>query len=124
MIKRLFIGLSLVTLGASMISSASAAVAHSGSSCGKASFYGSSFAGKPMANGKPFDPNAMTVAHRSLPFGTRLRVTDQSTGKSVVVTVTDRGPFVGGRTLDLSRGAFARINSLSKGVTAVCFKRV
>lgn len=89
-----------------------------------ASYYGAAFAGKTMANGKPFNPNAMTAAHRSLPFGTRLRVTDATTGKSVVVTITDRGPFISGRTIDLSRAAFAHISPLSKGITRVCINRL
>lgn len=120
MIKRLFIGLSAAALG-TLSFGVNEAEART---CGKASYYGPGFVGKAMANGKPFNPNAMTTAHRSLPFGTRLRVTDQSTGKSVTVTVTDRGPFIAGRILDLSQGAFASISPLGKGVTNVCFTRV
>ncbi len=69
---------------------------------GKASFYGNE-SGSKTASGQRFNQNAMTAAHRSLPFGTRLRVS--SGGRSVVVTVNDRGPFVRGRVLDLSKGA-------------------
>jgi len=95
--------------------------------CTGASFYGGhgdGFAWQTMANGQLMNPNAMITAHRSLPFGTKLRVTNQSNGKSVVVTVTDRGPFVGGRGLDLSLGAFAKIASPSQGVANVCYSRV
>ena len=69
---------------------------------GVASFYGNE-SGSKTASGQRFDQNAMTAAHRSLPFGTKLRVT--YTGKSVVVTITDRGPFIKGRVLDLSTSA-------------------
>lgn len=96
------------------------------SSCGMASFYGhgDGFAWRTMANGRPMNPTALTTAHPSLPMGTRVKVTNQSNGKSVVLTVTDRGPYHGGRILDLSHGAFSRIASASQGVAKVCFARV
>ena len=95
-------------------------------SCGIASWYGlgDGFAGKRTASGQRFDPYAMTTAHRSLPFGTRIRVTNQSNGKSVLVTGTDRGPYVAGRVLDLSYGAFARIAHPGQGTARVCYSRV
>lgn len=91
-----------------------------------ASFYGKgdSYAWRTMANGQPMDPGANITAHRSLPFGTRLRVTNQNNGKSVVVRVTDRGPYYGGRILDLSHGSFSRIASPSSGVAEVCYTRL
>lgn len=94
--------------------------------CSEASFYGyqDGFAWQTMANGQPMNPHALTTAHRSLPFGTRLRVVNQDNGRSVVVTVTDDGPYVGGRALDLSYGAFRRIASASQGVARVCFAKV
>jgi len=61
--------------------------------------------GSRTANGEHFNPDGMTAAHRSLPFGTRVRVTNASTGRAVVVRINDRGPFIGGRVIDLSRGA-------------------
>ncbi len=67
-----------------------------------------------MANGKPFDPAAMTVAHKTLPFGTRVQF--QLGPRSIVATVTDRGPFVAGREFDLSSGAFARLAQLEAGL--------
>ena len=69
---------------------------------GAASWYGS---GHRTANGERFNPNGMTAAHRSLPFGTRVRVENKQSGRSVVVRINDRGPFVRGRIIDLSRGS-------------------
>jgi rare lipoprotein A len=95
--------------------------------CSQASFYGGAgdgYAWQTMANGQPMNPNAMITAHKHYNFGTRLRVTNQSNGKSVVVTVTDRGPFIAGRELDLSYGAFAKIASPGQGVARVCYSRV
>lgn len=96
-------------------------------SCGEASFYGShgdGYAWRRTASGEVFDPGQMTTAHPSLPFGTKLRVTNKRSGESVTVRVTDRGPYAGGRILDLSSGAFARIASHSSGVAQVCFTRL
>ena len=80
---------------------------------GKASYYGSE-SGSRTASGQRFNQNAMTAAHRSLPFGTKLRVTHR--GQSVVVTVNDRGPFIRGRVLDLSKGAARAIGLTGAGV--------
>lgn len=95
--------------------------------CGQASFYGTAsdgYAWQTMANGKPMNPNAMTTAHPRLPFGTLLKVTNKSNGRSVTLRVTDRGPYVHGRILDLSVGAFSKIASPSQGVANVCFTKV
>jgi rare lipoprotein A len=70
------------------------------------------------------NPAAMTTAHPSLPFGTLLKVTNQANGKSVVLRVTDRGPYVHGRVLDLSAGAFGKIANRSSGVAKVCYTKV
>jgi rare lipoprotein A len=70
-----------------------------------ASYYGQEFAGRRTASGEKFNPNAMTAAHRTLRFGTRVRVTNSSNGRSVIVRINDRGPFVKGRAIDLSRAA-------------------
>ena len=83
---------------------------------GMASFYGNE-SGSRTASGQRFNQNAMTAAHRSLPFGTKLRVTHG--GRSVVVTINDRGPFVRGRVLDLSTGAARAIGLTSAGVGRV-----
>ncbi|MEV0453578.1 septal ring lytic transglycosylase RlpA family protein [Catellatospora methionotrophica] len=71
------------------------------------------------ANGETFDPDALTAAHKSLKFNTRVRVTNTTNGKSVVVRINDRGPYIAGRCLDLSRAAFAEIANLGSGVTTV-----
>ena len=91
--------------------------------CGGASWYGPGFHGKTAASGQTFDQNAMTAAHRTLPFGTQVEVTDQTTGKSVQVTINDRGPFHGKRIIDLSKGAAAALGFQNKGVTSVCISR-
>lgn len=88
--------------------------------CGGASWYGPGFHGKTAASGETFNENAMTAAHRTLPFGTKVAVTDQNTGKSVEVTINDRGPFHGKRIIDLSKGAAAALGFQNKGVTSVC----
>ena len=72
---------------------------------GKSSWYGAAHHGRRTANGETFNRKALTAAHRSLPFGTRLRVTNERTGRSVVVRVNDRGPFAGGRVIDISQSA-------------------
>ena len=79
---------------------------------------------QPVASGGMFNPWAMTTAHKTLPFGTRLKVTNVANGKSVIVTVNDRGPYVGGRCLDLSKGAFLKIASESAGVAQVTYVQV
>lgn len=81
-----------------------------------ASWYGSEFHGRPTASGEIFNMHAMTAAHKELPFGTRLRVTNPDNNKAVVVTVNDRGPFVRGRDLDLSYRAAKEIGLTAKGV--------
>lgn len=86
---------------------------------GKASWYGKELAGNPTASGEPFRPSRRTAAHRSLPFGTVVRVTRPDTGDSVRVVINDRGPFVAGRIIDLSRRAARRIDMLQAGVVAV-----
>ncbi len=82
---------------------------------GVASYYGKEFHGRKTANGERFDMNAMTAAHRSLPFGTVVRVTNPKNGKSVRVRINDRGPFVAGRDIDLSYAAAKAIDLLSVG---------
>lgn len=86
---------------------------------GKASFYDPGLAGKRTASGEMYNPKAMTAAHRALPFGTWVRVTELSTKKSVVVRINDRGPFVPGRIIDLSNEAARRLGILNKGIAEV-----
>jgi rare lipoprotein A len=84
---------------------------------GKASFY--SYSKGKTASGASFDRDMPTAAHRSLPFGTRVRITDVSTSKSLVVRITDRGPWVRGRVLDLSLGAARDLGIMDRGVVEV-----
>ena len=70
-----------------------------------ATYYGQEFAGHRTASGETFNPNALTAAHRTLPFGTRVRVTNSRNGRSVIVRINDRGPFAKGRAIDLSSAA-------------------
>lgn len=125
MIKTILSTISLILLTAS---SASAQLA---------SWYGNEYAGNPVACASQlrrsrnpdirrlavFNPNQLTAAHRTLPCGTRVTVTNNRTGESVRVTITDRGPFVRGRVIDLSREAFRRIAPLSQGVVEVTVSR-
>ena len=89
-----------------------------------ASYYGEAFDGKPTSSGEIFDMNAYTAAHKSLPFGTFLEVTNLENGKKVVVRVNDRGPFVANRELDLSKAAAESLGMISRGITRVSIKKV
>jgi rare lipoprotein A len=86
---------------------------------GMASYYGDAHAGNRTASGERFNPDEMTAAHRSLPFGTKLRVTDPSTGRSVIVRVNDRGPFHKSRILDLSEAAARELGIVRRGRAVV-----
>lgn len=86
---------------------------------GPASWYGPGFAGKRTASGERFVPCKRTAAHLTLPFGTRLKVTNLSNGRIVRVRVNDRGPYVEGRIIDLSRGAAAALGMIRAGVVEV-----
>jgi len=86
---------------------------------GWASWYGPGFHGAYSASGEAFNPHAMTAAHLSLPFGTQVRVTNLDNGRSVVVRINDRGPYGGGRILDVSQGAAAALGMINSGVVRV-----
>ena len=92
--------------------------------CGGASWYGPGFNGKRAASGEIFNENAMTAAHRSLPFGTKVMVTDQRTGNAIEVTINDRGPFHGGRIIDLSKAAATKLGFRNRGTTSVCISQL
>jgi len=94
-------------------------VAAGAGNTGVASFYGGRFHGRLTASGVRFNQNALTAAHRSLPFGTRVRVTHLGNGRSVDVHINDRGPFVGGRIIDLSQGAAGMLGMHGQGVARV-----
>jgi rare lipoprotein A len=89
--------------------------------CGRASWYALH---SRTASGERMNPSALTAAHRSLPFGTKVKVTNQRNGRSVVVRINDRGPFVRGRMLDLSRGAALKLGFISSGHTSVCVDKL
>lgn len=84
-----------------------------------ASYYGAEFHGRPTSSGEIFDMNGMTCAHRTLPLGTRVRVTNLENGKSIELKVNDRGPFVDGRIIDLSQGAAEKIDMIRSGIAMV-----
>ncbi len=85
--------------------------------CGKASWYAMT---SRTASGERANPNTFTAAHRSLPFGTRVRVRNIANGRTVTVRINDRGPFVRGRIIDISRAAAARLGILRRGIARVC----
>lgn len=89
---------------------------------GFASYYASRFHGARTASGDRYDEEALTAAHRSLPFGTRVQVTNLSNGRSVIVTITDRGPFAPGRIIDVSRRAARKLGFVREGTTRVRVK--
>lgn len=89
--------------------------------CGSASWYALT---SKTASGERMNPSAMTAAHRKLPFGTKLKVTNKRNGKSVVVRINDRGPFIKGRMLDLSKGAAGKLGFIGAGHTAVCIEQI
>lgn len=86
---------------------------------GRASYYHSRFNGRRMANGERFDPNLPTAAHKTLPLGTVVRVTNLENGRSAVVKVTDRGPYVRGRIIDLTPRTAEHLDMKQEGVVAV-----
>lgn len=86
---------------------------------GKASYYGARHHGRKTASGERFDQHALTAAHRSLPFGSRVRVTNLHNDKSVVVRINDRGPYARGRIIDLSKKAAEQLDMLRAGVVPV-----
>jgi len=91
---------------------------------GLASYYGGRFQGRTTASGARFDKHALTCAHRSAPFGTRLLITELERGRSVVVTVNDRGPFARGRVVDLSLAAARKLGIVERGVARVRVERL
>lgn len=91
---------------------------------GLASWYGKKFQGKKTASGEKFDMHKLTAAHRTLPFGTRVKVTRIDNGKNVVVKINDRGPFVEGRIIDLSKAAAKKLDMINTGVARVRIKVV
>lgn len=95
-------------------------------SCSSASHYGigDGYHGQRTASGERFNAYGISAAHRTLPFGTKVKVVNKSNGKVVITRINDRGPYAHDRDIDLSYGAFARIASPSQGVARVCMYRV
>lgn len=86
---------------------------------GIASWYGPGFHGNLTANGEVYDMNGISAAHKTLPFGTIVRVIDRETGHSIVVRINDRGPFIEGRIIDLSKGAAEKLGMVERGIIRV-----
>jgi rare lipoprotein A len=99
--------------------SASSAASAPRHTIGKASWYGSQFANRPTASGALFDPEKLTAAHRKLPLGTKVVVTNLHNGRSVLVTINDRGPYWGNREIDLSYRAARLLGMIQRGVARV-----
>ncbi len=89
---------------------------------GKASWYGPGFHGKLTANGERYNMNGVSAAHKSLKFGTKVKITNIANGKSVVVKINDRGPYIPGRQFDLSKGAFKKVASINTGVIKIKYE--
>ncbi|MES1946958.1 rplA family protein [Salinisphaera sp. C84B14] len=89
---------------------------------GEAAYYASSFDGRRTASGDRFDSRRLTAAHRRLPFGSRVEVTNENNGRSVIVTINDRGPYTRGRIIDLSRRAAEKIDMIRSGVAPVTLR--
>ena len=111
---------SLVLLGLGACGSAKSIFTQSG----QGSYYADKFAGRATASGVPYRPGALTAAHNTLPFGTRILVTNTRTGRSVKVVVNDRGPHVKGRIVDVSKRAAQKIGLVEAGVAPVTLKVV
>jgi rare lipoprotein A len=117
-VVRTFAVATVVVLG--LTGCASSGPQHSGNATvGVASYYAAKFQGCPTASGERFDNGKLTAAHRTLPFGTKVRVTNLENGRSVTVRVNDRGPFVKGRVIDLSYAAAQRLEMVRTGVARV-----
>ena len=115
-VKRFIPAVAVGLVAVAAASTFSAKPAEAGSQCGGASWYQT--AGR-TASGERNNPSALTAAHRSLPFGTRVRVENLRNGKAVVVRINDRGPFIGGRVIDLSRAAAKQIGMMQAGTAKV-----
>ncbi|MCY1288399.1 rare lipoprotein A [compost metagenome] len=113
----LLLGLALLLVGCSSFRDHGATGHYDAT--GKASYYGRAHHGKKTASGERFDQHALTAAHRSLPFGTRVRVTNLNNDRSVVVRINDRGPYARGRIIDVSRQAAEQLGMLKAGVIPV-----
>ncbi len=117
---RYFLTVLLLGLGMLLAGAVLAPAEAAGRECGVASWYG--YTGARTANGEPFNGTGMSAAHKSLPFGTWVRVTDQVTGRAIKVRINDRGPFIRGRIIDLSREAGKKFGIDIRGHAKVCIE--
>lgn len=120
--RRLSILLTMISLlsGCSLVSTSQTGSTGAGYSAeGKASYYGKRHHGNKTASGERFDQNALTAAHRTLPFGSQVRVTNLNNDRSVVVRINDRGPYSRGRLIDVSQRAAEQLDMLRSGVVPV-----
>ena len=125
--KRFFQNTLVLLVATSLVAAPTASYAHGahspkhahGAVIGIASWYGPGFDGHRTANGERYDMPGLTAAHKTLPFGTKVRVTNLQNGNSVIVRINDRGPYVGRRLIDLSKTAAIRIGLLSTGTARV-----
>lgn len=97
---------------------------HAAAQCGKASWYGGKFHGRKTASGERFNQNGMSAAHRTLPFGTKVRVKNLNNGRSVVLRINDRGPFSRGRVIDVSKAAASKLGFIRSGTVRVKVERI
>src|SRR5215203_2536582 len=113
------LAITALVLGCALAATPAAAEESRSIQTGAASWYGPGFHGKKTANGERFNTHALTAAHKTLPFGTKVRVTNESTGKSVVVRINDRGPYAQGRVIDLSKAAADAVGILGVGTVTL-----
>ena len=109
----------LLVISCSNVSNRNSSVPSSTLSSGKASWYGNQHNGKPTASGEIFSEKGLTAAHPNLPFGSIVEVTNVDNNKKIRVRINDRGPFVKGRIIDLSKESFSRIADINKGIIDV-----
>lgn len=119
LMKKTLISSALIAAMHLLGTDAKAADVHGNAQAGKASYYHDRFNGRRTASGAPYNKHDLSAAHRTLPLGTRVRVTDAHSGRSVVVRINDRGPYARGRVIDLSRAAASEIGLIAKGVGKV-----
>lgn len=112
--------LSLIITGCSSVPSVSKGAIEKG----KASYYADKYHGRTTASGEVFNQQALSAAHQTLGFGSRVKVTNIANNKSVIVTINDRGPFIRGRIIDLSKKAFSQIASVKQGVIDVTVEQL
>jgi rare lipoprotein A len=120
MIRTPFISRLIIFLAAIAITSCSGSKKFT--ETGKASYYSNKFQGRKMANGDPYRKGKLTAAHKTLPFGTKVKVTNQQNGKTVKVKITDRGPHTRNRIVDLSLAAANRLDMVDAGTAPVKLK--